>query len=237
MFPTDVVCAFSCGGCSGDEGTSSPLPPLPAAVSGFPALPAAARVADSFLTTLVRLCRLEELPLLVLARQGYRATGAAAEVDGTDEVRDARFKEAVEGGGKGGKYWRRKPVGIERDPSQGSRTSFESFGVVRTSSLGRGFKGWLLLLNMFWDRRHVPYFISTWPRSLNASILRSRSVYRPPSPPTLGLMPLCMQAIIDLGQCLARVVGLGFNSERACGARRSKSWQGVPAAQVVPGYI
>lgn len=81
--PSDVVCTFSCDGHHDCGGESSPsLPPL----SGLPALPAGARLADSFLTALVRLCRLEELPLTVLARTGYRTTGAAADADGTDEV-------------------------------------------------------------------------------------------------------------------------------------------------------
>lgn len=81
------MCSFSCGG--GGESSSSPsqpAEPLPAWLSSLPALPTGARLADSFLTTLVRLCRLEELPLTVLARAGYRTTGAAADVDGTDEV-------------------------------------------------------------------------------------------------------------------------------------------------------
>ena len=85
--PQDTVCALSWDGHRG--GGESPPPPLPASLSGLPALPLGARLADSFLTTIVRLCRLEELPLTVLARAGYRTTGAAAEVDGTDEVRNS----------------------------------------------------------------------------------------------------------------------------------------------------
>lgn len=91
------MCAFSCDGYRGrgdsdgngnGDGSLSPPPPLlPASACNLPPLPPGARIADSFLTTLVRLCRLEELPLLLLARLGYRATGAAADVDGTDEAR------------------------------------------------------------------------------------------------------------------------------------------------------
>ncbi|CAN0029804.1 unnamed protein product [Ectocarpus sp. 12 AP-2014] len=121
--PPDVVCTFSCGGV--DSNSS----PLPASLSSLPSLPTGARIADSFLTTLVRLCRLEDVPLTVLARVGYRTTGAAADVDGTDE------------------------------------------------------------------------------------------------------------AINGLGQCLAQALGLEFNSNKACGVRRSKGWKGNPSAQVVPGYI
>eukprot|EP00752_Nemacystus_decipiens_P004883 g4443.t1 len=83
--PSDAVCTFSCGGESSSCSTLT-AKPLPALLSSLPALPTGARLADSFLTTLVRLCRLEELPLTVLARAGYRATGAAAHVDGTDEA-------------------------------------------------------------------------------------------------------------------------------------------------------
>lgn len=87
--PSDVVCAFSCASkqCDNDdsaeEGVTNPHPTL---VSGLAVLPSGARIADSFLTALARLCQLEDLPLLVLARHGYRSTGAAADVDGTDEV-------------------------------------------------------------------------------------------------------------------------------------------------------
>ncbi|CAM9573726.1 unnamed protein product [Pylaiella littoralis] len=126
--PPDVVCTFSCDGHrGGNDGKHTK--PLPASVSKLSALPTGARLADSFLTTLVRLCRLEELPLTVLARVGYRTTGAAADVDGTDE------------------------------------------------------------------------------------------------------------AINGLGKCLADVLGLEFDSQKACGARRSKGWKGAPPSQLVPGYI
>lgn len=81
--PPDVVCTFSCGGV--DSNSS----PLLASLSSLLSLPTGARIADSFLTTLVRLCRLEDVPLTVLARVGYRSTGAAADVDGTDEVGEA----------------------------------------------------------------------------------------------------------------------------------------------------
>lgn len=86
------MCTFSCDGdrsCSGESSSSPPAPakPLPASLSNLPALPAGARLADSFLTTLVRLCRLEGLPLTLLARAGYRTTGAAPDLDGTDEVK------------------------------------------------------------------------------------------------------------------------------------------------------
>lgn len=87
--PPDAVCAFSCASeqCDNDgsvrEDATKPLPTL---VSSLAVLPSGARIADSFLTTLARLCQLEDLPLLVLARLGYRSTGAAADVDGTDEV-------------------------------------------------------------------------------------------------------------------------------------------------------
>ncbi|CAM9110671.1 unnamed protein product [Ectocarpus fasciculatus] len=121
--PPDVVCTFSCGGV--DINSSPSLGSL----SSLPSLPTGARIADSFLMTLVRLCRLEDVPLTVLARVGYRTTGAAADVDGTDE------------------------------------------------------------------------------------------------------------AINGLGQCLAQAVGLEFNSNKACGVRRSRGWKGSPSAQVVPGYI
>ncbi|CAM9760000.1 unnamed protein product [Ectocarpus sp. 6 AP-2014] len=121
--PPDDVCTFSCGGVDSNSSL------LPASLSSLPSLPTGARIADSFLTTLVRLCRLEDVPLTVLARVGYRTTGAAADVDGTDE------------------------------------------------------------------------------------------------------------AINGLGQCLAQAVGLEFNSNKACGVRRSKGWKGSPSAQVVPGYI
>ncbi len=84
------MCAFSCDGSRDGGGGESLLPPLPASLSGLPALPTGARLADSFLTALVRLCRLEELPLTVLALAGYRTTGAAADVDGTDEVKKDR---------------------------------------------------------------------------------------------------------------------------------------------------
>lgn len=83
--PPDVVCTFSCDGHRGGN-DGNPTKPLPASVSKLPALPTGARLADSFLTTLVRLCRLEELPFTVLARLGYRTTGASADMDGTDEV-------------------------------------------------------------------------------------------------------------------------------------------------------
>eukprot|EP00903_Cladosiphon_okamuranus_P010817 g10219.t1 len=131
--PSDAVCAFSCEGDSGggesSPSTPAPAKPFPASLSSLPAIPVEARLADSFLTTLVRLCRLEELPLTVIARTGYRTTGAAADVDGTDE------------------------------------------------------------------------------------------------------------AINGLGECLAKALGLGFSSEKACGARISKGWQGAGPAQFVPGYI
>lgn len=95
------MCTFSCDGHHGGN-DEKPAKPLPASVSKLPALPTGARLADSFLTTLVRLCRLEELPLTVLARVGYRTTGAAADVDGTDEVRHV-YEEANRGGeGPGG---------------------------------------------------------------------------------------------------------------------------------------
>lgn len=59
-------------------------PPLPASACNLSPLSPGARITDSFLTTLVRLEALSLL--LLLARLGYRATGAAANVDGTDEV-------------------------------------------------------------------------------------------------------------------------------------------------------
>lgn len=82
--PPDVVCTFSCG--AENEENASTSASSSTSLSKLPALPTGARIADQFLTTLVRLCRLEELPLTVLARVGYRTTGAAADVDGTDEV-------------------------------------------------------------------------------------------------------------------------------------------------------
>ncbi|CAM9343991.1 unnamed protein product, partial [Sphacelaria rigidula] len=80
VIPPDRVCAFTSAGFNSavDEILSPP--------TGVAVLPASARIADSFLTTLIRLCRLEEVPLLVLARVGYRATGNRADVDGTDEA-------------------------------------------------------------------------------------------------------------------------------------------------------
>ncbi|CAN0130397.1 unnamed protein product [Ascophyllum nodosum] len=85
--PPDTVCVFSCGEQSINvQGDSSLGSAEPGPLSDLPALPSAARIADSFLTTLVRLCRLADLPLFLLARQGYRSTGAAAAVDGTDEA-------------------------------------------------------------------------------------------------------------------------------------------------------
>ncbi|CAN0131786.1 unnamed protein product [Scytosiphon promiscuus] len=126
--PPDSVCTFSCGVGDNEVSSSSSVSSSPS-FSGLPVLPTGARIADLFLTNLVRLCRLEELPLIVLARLGYRTTGAAADVDGTDE------------------------------------------------------------------------------------------------------------AIVSLGQCLAKSMGLEFDSERACGARRSKGWKGAAPAQLVPGYI
>lgn len=97
--PPDVVCTFSCTGHCGGGNDGNPTKPLPASVSKLAALPTAARLADSFLTTLVRLCRLEALPLTLLARVGYRTTGAAADVDGTDEVRQYFMRPYGEGKG------------------------------------------------------------------------------------------------------------------------------------------
>lgn len=92
MIPPDRVCAFASPGSrdNADAVHTAFLNP-----AGLAVLPASARIADSFLTTLIRLCRLEELPLLLLARLGYRATGAKADVDGTDEVREQLTSTAV----------------------------------------------------------------------------------------------------------------------------------------------
>lgn len=80
-----MVCTFSCGHENREDSSSRAVSSSPS-LSKLPELPTGARIADAFLTTLVRLCRLEELPLTVLARVGYRTTGSAADVDGTDEV-------------------------------------------------------------------------------------------------------------------------------------------------------
>lgn len=78
VIPSDRVCVFL---SPGYRRTENRMPP-----AGVATLPASTRVADSFLTTLIMLCQLEEVPLLMLARVGYRATGGPADVDGTDEA-------------------------------------------------------------------------------------------------------------------------------------------------------
>lgn len=99
VIPPDRVCAFTSAGFNSavDEILSPP--------TGVAVLPASARIADSFLTTLIRLCRLEEVPLLVLARVGYRATGNRADVDGTDEVRKQGKERSVGMRARGVMLW------------------------------------------------------------------------------------------------------------------------------------
>lgn len=89
--PSDVVCAFSSASrdrkhADANADASPLILDLPV-VKKLERIPSNARIADPFLTNLIALCRLEGVPLLLVAREGYRATGAEASHDGTDQVR------------------------------------------------------------------------------------------------------------------------------------------------------
>lgn len=87
VIPPDVVCAFSSASRDRKHADASPLILDLPAVKKLERLPSNARIADPFLTNLIMLCRLEGVPLLLIAREGYRATGAELSRDGTGQVR------------------------------------------------------------------------------------------------------------------------------------------------------
>ncbi|CAM9207516.1 unnamed protein product [Choristocarpus tenellus] len=74
QLPSDSVCVMT--------SDCELLPSLEA----LPSLSKATRLSDAFLTQLVRLCCIEELPLVVLAHESYRLAAVSPAQDGTDKV-------------------------------------------------------------------------------------------------------------------------------------------------------